>query len=132
MKITIYGTGAIGGFLAIGLHQTLPQGHTISLIARGAQLKAIRQNGLKLQNEKGELTNHVFFPSSCLTDDPRSLGPQDVVIVSLKSHQALAAVNEIRSLLGEETVIVSAMNGIPWWYCYGLNKEKMNPQYVIF
>jgi 2-dehydropantoate 2-reductase len=80
MKICIYGAGAIGGYLGVQLARV--PGMEVSLIARGAHLKAIRENGLKLLIEGEE---HVARPVA--TDNPADLGPQDYVIVTLKTHQ---------------------------------------------
>lgn len=112
MKICIYGAGAIGGFLGAHLAET---GHDVTLIARGAHLAAMRDKGLTLQMEGNERIAKV----AC-TDDPAEAGPQDYVIIALKSHQALEVADRFAPLLGPDTAVVTAMNGVPWWYFYKL------------
>lgn len=113
MKITIYGAGAIGGHLGALLSR---EGTDVSLIARGAHLAAIQRDGLTLQ--PGEEEPFTVYPHA--TDDPASLGPQDYVVVSLKSHQAPGVVDAMQPLLGPHTTVATAMNGVPWWYFYKL------------
>jgi len=113
MKITIYGAGAIGGHLGALLSR---DGVNVSLIARGAHLEAIRREGLTL--ERGEQAPFTVYPHA--TDDPSTLGPQDYVIVSLKSHQAPGVVDAMQPLFGPNTTVATAMNGVPWWYFYKL------------
>ena len=110
MKITIVGAGAIGGHLGALLSRN---GVDVSLVARGAHLKAMRENGLKLIMGDRQFVTHPH-----VTNDPTSLGPQDYVVISLKSHQAPGMVDAIRPLLGPSTTVATAMNGIPWWYFY--------------
>ena len=112
MKITIFGAGAIGGHLGALLSR---DGVDVSLIARGAHLDTMRENGLKLILQDQEFTTHPR-----VTDDPAALGPQDIVVVSLKSHQAPGAVDAMQPLLGPDTTVATAMNGMPWWYFYKL------------
>ena len=114
MRICIYGAGAIGGYLAVGLSQV--DGVELSVVARGAHLAAIRQGGLKLLIG-GE--TRVCRPTA--TDDPRDLGPQDYVIVCLKAHQAWETADRMTPLLGPGTAVVTGQNGVPWWYTYGLS-----------
>ena len=83
LKICVYGAGAIGGYLAVGLARA---GHDVCVIARGAHLEAIVERGLKLITHGGELV--VRVPAA---DDPRRFGPQDFVICALMAHQAYAA-----------------------------------------
>ena len=113
MKITIYGAGAIGGHLGALLSR---DGVDVSLIARGAHLQAIRRDGLTLQ--RGDEEPFTTHPHA--TDDPSILGQQDYVIVSLKSHQAPGVVEAMQPLLGPDTTVATAMNGVPWWYFYKL------------
>jgi 2-dehydropantoate 2-reductase len=112
MKICIYGAGAIGGYLAVQLARAEID---VSLIARGPHLAAMRERGLTLQIA-GE--RHVVHPTC--TDDPATLGPQDFVIVTLKAHSVPPVAERIKSLLGPETAVVMAVNGVPWWYFYKL------------
>jgi len=113
MKVCIYGAGAIGGHLGALLADS---GTEVSLVARGNHLEAIRKNGLRLRMGDKEIVARV--PAS---DDPGDLGQQDFVILALKAHQASAAAASMQPLLGSETAIVTAMNGIPFWYFYGLD-----------
>src|SRR5215470_6343837 len=110
MKICIYGAGAIGGYLGV---QLLRAGADVSLVARGAHLAAMRANGLKLLI--GEET-HVVHPRC--TDNAAELGAQDVVIICLKAHSIPGVIDQMKPLIGPGTRIVTAVNGIPYWYFY--------------
>lgn len=110
MKICIYGSGAIGGYLGVRLHQA---GAEVSLIARGAHLTAMRENGVKLIMGEEET---VVRPRC--TDNAAELGPQDYVIIGLKAHSVPSVVDSIQPLLGPQTAVVTAVNGIPYWYFY--------------
>jgi len=114
MKVCIYGAGAIGGH--IGAMLSRAEGVEVSLIARGAHLEAIREHGLVMRSAAGDITAKV--PAS---DDPAELGPQDYVFLTLKAHQAPSAAAAMAPLLGPDTAVVTAMNGIPFWYFYGLD-----------
>ncbi len=118
MKICIYGAGAIGGYMAVCLKEG---GADVSLVARGAHLEAIRANGLKLLIDGRERSARM--PA---TADPKELGPQDYVIVALKSHQAWESAEQMLPLLGPDTAVVTAQNGIPWWYFYGFEGQYKN------
>jgi len=115
MKICIYGAGAIGGHIAALLGQSDEE---VSLVARGAHLAAIKQNGLRLRRDGEEIVARL--PA---TDDPASLGVQDYIVVTLKSHQLPGTVAAMQPLLGPQTAVVTAMNGIPYWYFHGLKGE---------
>jgi len=110
MRICIYGAGAIGGY--VGAQMALA-GADVSLVARGAHLKAMRENGLRLRIGDEERVARV----AC-TDDPAELGPQDCVFVALKAHSIPGVVDQMQSLLANDTSIVTAVNGIPYWYFY--------------
>lgn len=110
MRFCIYGAGAIGGYVAVKLALA---GHEVCVIARGAHLRAIREHGLKLRAEGTEKVAHL--PAS---EDPHEFGHQDFVICALKAHQAYASAPDFAPLLGPSTAVVTAMNGIPWWYFY--------------
>ncbi|MGN8120009.1 2-dehydropantoate 2-reductase [Labrys sp. 22185] len=112
MKICIYGAGAIGGYMAVMLQRA---GAEVSVIARGDHLKAMQARGLKLLVDGQELT-----ASLTATQNPADLGPQDYVIVALKAHQAWESAEAFKPLLGRDTAVVTAQNGVPWWYFYGL------------
>ena len=113
MRICIYGAGAVGSYLAVLLARA---GAQVSAVARGPHLAAMRANGLRLLVDGEELTADV--PA---TDEPAALGKQDIVIVTLKAHSVPAAVDGIRALLQRHTPVVSAVNGVPWWYFHCLD-----------
>ncbi|KRE20455.1 2-dehydropantoate 2-reductase [Bosea sp. Root483D1] len=113
MKICIYGAGAIGGYMGVMLKRG---GLDVSLVARGAHLEAIKARGLTLVTKTETITEQM--PAS---QDPRDLGRQDVVIIALKAHQAWEAAENLKPLLGPETAVVTAQNGVPWWYFHGLD-----------
>jgi 2-dehydropantoate 2-reductase len=108
MKICIYGAGAIGGYLGVQLARA---GADVSLVARGAHLAAMRERGLTLL--AGE-EKHIVYPRC--TDDPAELGVQDYVIITLKAHSITGVIEKMQPLLGPHTRIVTAVNGIPYWY----------------
>jgi 2-dehydropantoate 2-reductase len=119
MKICIYGAGAIGGYMAVMLKRG---GADVSLIARGAHLAAIQEGGLKLK-----IGNETVEASVEAASDPAALGPQDCVIIGLKAYQAWENAEAMRPLLGPDTIVVTAQNGVPWWYFHGIegpNKDK--------
>jgi len=109
MKICVVGAGAIGGYLAVKLAQS---GHEVSVVIRGANLEAVRKNGMKLVMEDG--SEHIAAMAA--SDRIADLGVQDVVILGMKAHQVAPVAAEIPALLGPETMIVTAQNGVPWWY----------------
>lgn len=110
MKICIFGAGAVGGVMAGWLERA---GNDVSLVARGDNLAAIRKHGLRIRtNTTGEvLTTHPKADS-----DPAKLGVQDYVIVSVKGQSLPEVAQTIAPLLGPESTIVTAMNGVPWWF----------------
>lgn len=110
MKICVVGAGAIGGLLGAQLAKA---GQEVSLIARGPHLRAIQFNGLQLNSADGEVFKSCDVEA---TDDLRSLGPQDLVILGLKAHQIESVVDDLPAVLGAETMILTTQNGIPWWY----------------
>jgi 2-dehydropantoate 2-reductase len=112
MRICVYGAGAIGGLLAARLAKA---GVETSLVARGPHLAAMRERGLMLRSDAESFTVH---PRA--TDDPAELGPQDYVVITLKAHQVPGVVDRMQPLLGSETAVVTAVNGVPWWYFHGL------------
>ncbi|NJM34636.1 MAG: 2-dehydropantoate 2-reductase [Rhodomicrobium sp.] len=118
MKICIYGAGAVGGYLAVMLKKS---GADVSVVARGDHLAAIKANGLKLISEGAE--HQVELPA---TNRPEELGPQDYVIIALKAHQSWEAAESMAPLLGPATTVVTAQNGVPWWYFYGLPGQNAN------
>ena len=110
MKICIFGAGAIGGHLAARLQTA---GNEVSVVARGEHLAAIQKDGLTL-----ELPDRVLSARVQAAEDPSELGPQDAVIVAVKAPALPEVAARIRPLLGPDTPVVFAMNGIPWWYFY--------------
>ncbi|TXI82578.1 MULTISPECIES: 2-dehydropantoate 2-reductase [unclassified Cupriavidus] len=126
MKICIYGAGAIGGYMGA---QLALAGADVSFIARGPHLAAMQANGVRLQIEGEERVAKV----RC-TSDPRELGPQDYVFITLKAHQVPGVVDLMQPLLGPETAVVTGVNGIPYWYFYkhggefaGTTLESVDP-----
>jgi len=115
MKVCIYGAGAIGGYVGVLMKLA---GADVSLVARGAHLKAIRDNGLKLHI--GGEEKHAKMTA---TADPAELGHQDYVIVALKAHQAWEVAEQMKPLLGPNTAVVTAQNGLPWWYFHGFEGQ---------
>ena len=108
MKICIYGAGAVGGLMAAWLARA---GHAVSVVARGKNLTAIREKGLRVRSEGKEDAYAVKADS-----DPAKLGPQDCVIVAVKGQSLPEVARGIGPLLGPGTSIVTAMNGVPWWF----------------
>jgi 2-dehydropantoate 2-reductase len=118
MKICIFGAGAIGGYMGAKLAKA---GADVSLVARGPHLAAMREKGLTLIEEEGTFTVPVTA-----SENPADLGPQDYVIVTLKAHSVPPVVAKMQPLIGPETTIVSGVNGVPWWYFYGLEGPLAN------
>ena len=112
MKICVYGAGAIGGLMAAWLARS---GHDVSVVARGAQLDAIRRHGLRVQS-KGKTDSFRIKAES----EPTKLGAQDYILVTVKAQSLTDVAGTIAPLLGEETSVVTAMNGVPWWFFHRL------------
>ncbi len=110
MKVCIVGAGAIGGLLAARLAAV---GNEVSLIARGAQLAALRSRGLELRSSEGALRLRVDA-----SERIAAFGQQDAVFLTLKAYSIAAVLRELGPLLAAHTVVVPAVNGIPWWYFY--------------
>lgn len=111
MKIGIFGAGAIGGHLAARLAHA---GADVSLVARGAHLAAIQSQGLRFVSPTQDITVRVRAEASA-----EALGPQDLVISTVKAHSLPAASGALQALLGPDTPVVYAVNGVPWWYFHG-------------
>lgn len=111
MKFCVFGAGAVGGFVGGMMARTEAE---VSLVARGAHLDAIRADGLSVATPDEEFTVTV-----AASDDPADLGVQDVVFLSVKAYALADAAKAISPLLGPDTVVVSAQNGIPFWYFHG-------------
>ncbi|WP_413709337.1 ketopantoate reductase family protein [Rhizobium sp. Rhizsp82] len=119
-SICVYGAGALGGAIAAKL-AAAGNGVTISAVARGAHLKSIRENGLKLYEAGAEKPIKVEITA---TDDPYSLPKQDLIITGLKGHQLGDAAEGIAALLKEGTRVMMILNGIPWWY---FHRDSQSP-----
>src|SRR5688500_15208182 len=111
MKICVFGAGAIGGFL--GARLAAKGDVSVSLVARGPHLAATRANGLTVQADGGRT---IVKPRA--TDGPAELGPQDYVFLALKAHSIPGVLDSLQQLLGPDTAVVTAQNGVPWWYFY--------------
>jgi 2-dehydropantoate 2-reductase len=114
VKVCVFGAGAIGGYVGVELARTDVD---LSLVARGAHLAAMRSEGLRLRIDGEERVAHP----RC-TDAPAELGVQDYVIIALKAHAISDAVDSIAPLLGAQTCVVTASNGLPYWYFYGAGR----------
>ncbi|MEN1831689.1 2-dehydropantoate 2-reductase [Pseudomonas lijiangensis] len=130
MRVAVVGAGAIGGFLACKLFAA---GHDVSVVARGATLEAIRENGLKLYTGDDVLTARLRATSS-----PGELGTQDMVILAVKAPALPMAVASAKELIGPQTFVIPALNGLPWWYFLsstqalsGLRLEAVDPDGLI-
>jgi 2-dehydropantoate 2-reductase len=108
MRICVFGAGAIGGLLAVKLAAI---GEEVTVIARGAHLAAIRTRGLRLVGEGAERVARVRA-----VEHAADAGDQDVVFLGMKAHQLGPVVDEVKALVGPGTLLVTAQNGIPWWY----------------
>ena len=119
MKFAIFGAGAIGALVGSRL---IVSGEEVTLIARGPHLAAMREHGLAIRSE-------VFGDYACkpfATDDPESVGAVDFLILAVKAQSLPGIVPKLGPLLGEKTTIVTAQNGIPWWYLDGLEQPWAN------
>jgi 2-dehydropantoate 2-reductase len=110
MKICIVGAGAIGGYLGAKLALA---GEAVTLIARGSHLEAIQKNGLKLLMADGY--SQIATPFLA-TSDIQKAGTQDVVILTVKAHSVPAIAPFLPALYDPHTIVVTAQNGVPWWY----------------
>ena len=110
MKIAIVGAGAIGGYLGAKLARA---GEDVTFIARNRNLEAIRANGFKLILEDG---SEEHAPTAKAVQRMAEAGPQDAVLLTLKAHQVKDVLPELRELFGPQTMVVTMINGLPWWY----------------
>ncbi len=113
MKVCIYGAGAIGGF--IGTRLAAAGDSSVSAVARGETLRALRTHGWRLR-QGGELVQGPVTAS----DDPAALGVQDVVVIAVKGPALGAVAASIAPLIGPQTIVLPAMNGVPWWFGHGV------------
>ena len=117
-KACIYGAGAIGGWIGAGLAAA---GCSVSVVARGATLEALHRHGLRVQKtdrtEPGEAqTTSAAVQASA---DPAALGVQDLVVIAVKAPALLDVARHIAPLIGPDTIVLTAMNGVPWWFFQG-------------
>ncbi|HVS83202.1 MAG TPA: 2-dehydropantoate 2-reductase [Pyrinomonadaceae bacterium] len=130
MKFAVVGAGAIGAFVGAMLAKA---GDDVTLIARGPHLRAMQKHGVRVRGALGSFDARVSA-----TDDPATAGAVDVVLLTLKAHSLTAMAPRLAPLIGPETCVVSAQNGIPWWYFYrhggeweGTQLESVDPGGVI-
>jgi 2-dehydropantoate 2-reductase len=114
MKICIYGAGAVG--LLVGARLAATGDHAVSAVARGATLAALAEHGLRTDGFAGPISGPVRASA-----EPAELGVQDVVVIAVKAPALADVARNIAPLLGPHTLIVPAMNGVPWWFCQGLS-----------
>lgn len=113
MKIAVVGAGAIGAYWGAAMHRG---GAEVHLIARNENLRAMRQNGVQVLSPRGDFLVH---PN--VTDRPAEIGPVDYIFLGLKAHSYSSCGPLVEPLMGDNTAIVAAQNGIPWWYFHGLS-----------
>jgi 2-dehydropantoate 2-reductase len=118
MRIAVLGAGAIGAYVGAALHRG---GADVHLVARGAQLEAIRRDGVRVLSPRGDFVAH---PPA--TSDPAEIGAVDIVFLGLKAHSYAGAGALLEPLLDEHTGVVAAQNGIPWWYFHNLDGPYRN------
>src|SRR6202165_5060516 len=119
MRICIFGAGAVGSHFAVRLARA---GHEVSCVMRGPHLEAVRAGGLTLRAGDSDVSARVQA-----SDDPAALGPQDLVISTLKANALGSLVTGLPPLLRDDTAVVFAQNGIPWWYDLGLDPDHRPP-----
>lgn len=112
MKVCIYGAGAIGGWLGVVLAQA---GHPVSMVARGDTLRALQAEGLRMRRADGSLAQVAVTAHS----DPAALGMQDLVVVAVKAPGLPDVARAMAPLIGPDTIVLTAMNGVPWWFLDG-------------
>ena len=114
MRVCIFGAGAIGGFIGFKLTGA---GCDVSVIARGASAVALREQGLRLQQQDERLSVAVR-----VAEDPAELGSQDVVVIAVKAPALADVAARIAPLLDSTTMVLTAMNGVPWWFLQGFGE----------
>ncbi|MFM1991405.1 MAG: hypothetical protein RJA99_4362 [Pseudomonadota bacterium] len=114
MKIAVVGAGAIGGYLGAKLSLA---GEEVVVVARNRNLEAISANGLKLVLEDG---SEQHAKDVRAVQVPADAGPQDVVLLAVKAHQVIDLLPAMRGLFGPSTMVVTLINGVPWWYFHKL------------
>lgn len=130
MKICIVGAGAIGGLLAAAFTDA---GHEVALVARGAHLRVLESKGLTLRS--GDTTKTYRLAAA---EDPAAFGAQDAVLITLKAYSIGSMLPRLRPILRQHTAVVTAINGLPWWYFYreggrfdGSSIECLDPEGVL-
>ncbi len=130
MRIAIYGAGAIGAYLGAKLDAS---GEDVTLIARGPHLQAMQANGVRVRSPQGD-----FQARPAVTEDPSSVGEVDYLVLAVKAHGLTAIAPNLAPMMGPDTVIVPAQNGVPWWYFQrhggpwdGTHLESVDPGGVI-
>ena len=118
MKICIVGAGAIGGYLGFKL---INAGFDVSLVARGAHLKAMKHSGLTVIENDKEIS---CFPKC--SESMSDLGKMDYIFITLKAYSIPGLVNEISTMFKENTAVITAYNGIPWWYFFNIEGPFKN------
>jgi 2-dehydropantoate 2-reductase len=108
LKLAVVGAGAIGAYVGAALARG---GSDVTLIARGAQLRALRERGVRVRSERGDFAAHP--PAA---ERFAEAGPVDAVILTLKAHQLGAVLDELPALFHSQTMVVGMQNGLPWWY----------------
>jgi 2-dehydropantoate 2-reductase len=124
MRICIFGSGAVGSHFAVRLALA---GHDVSCVMRGPHLEAVKAKGLSLR-----VGDAGFSAKVKASDDPAALGPQDFVISTLKATGLSSLVTGLQPLLHDDTAIVFAQNGIPWWYDIGISPDHPPPPDLAF
>ena len=114
LKVCVVGAGAIGGFL--GTRLAAAGEASVAALARGATLAALRDHGWRL--EKG--ATRLQAPAATASDDPRALGPQDLIIITVKAQALPDLAPSLAPLIAADTLVLPAMNGVPWWFSDGI------------
>jgi 2-dehydropantoate 2-reductase len=131
LKVCVVGAGAIGGFL--GTRLAASGAANVAALARGTTLAALRDHGWRLEENGGVTTAPVTLAS----DDPRDLGPQDLLIIAVKAPALPALAPTLKPLIGSHTLLLPAMNGVPWWFSHGVTAlgpaplQSVDPEGVI-
>jgi len=131
LKVCVVGAGAIGGFL--GTRLAASGAANVAALARGTTLAALRDHGWRLE-EDGAVTT---APVTLASDDPRDLGPQDLLIIAVKAPALPALAPTLKPLIGSHTLLLPAMNGVPWWFSHGVTAlgpaplQSVDPEGVI-
>ena len=110
MRVGVVGAGAIGTWLGAALARS---GHDVALVARGAHLDAMRRGGVHVTGSED------YTVAPLVTSEAEEIGPVDAVLLCVKAHDQAAAGGAVGALLGPDTAVVAAQNGIPWWYFHG-------------